>query len=589
MAGNIMIEITTEIKKQFSEILERKKVYPVYQPIISLKNGEITGYEALSRISLEHTDFNVEEMFQISEQLCKVWELEELCRKKSIENAGKKPKGVKLYINVNPNVLKDAQFREGMTAAYLKKYGLKTKEVVFEITERSSIDDNELFFQTVQHYKKQDFKIAIDDFGDGYAGLNRICALRPKFIKLDIHAIRNIDKDKLKQSLVESCVIFCKNSGIKLIAEGIETADELKELIRLGVDYGQGYYIKRPARDMEDISEELKQNIQRWNYKSIIQSEKPSFWNGIGTIAKKTKPVQINESALSLYESFQENEDMSEICAVDANNKVRGLITRSQIYRTFGGRYGFTLHSRSSVEKIIDEDTLTVDYETPIELVSRMALARPNSTLYNAIIVTKKQRYEGIVTVKALLETAVSIQVSKAMDASPLTGLPGNSVIQEKIAEIIGSTNEYAVVYFDLDNFKAYNDAYGFQNGDRMIRMLADSITETAKQNEFIGHIGGDDIVMISEHRDVEETCIEIIAKFSTRIKELYNTTDWNRGYILSTNRNGFPERFPIATVSIAAVTDKSASHESLEIFSEKIAKLKKKAKKQAGNSFICN
>ena len=584
-----MLEITTEVKKQFNEIIEKELVYPVYQPIISLQDGKLMGYEALSRISVDSPEFSIEEMFQISEKLNKVWELEELCRKKSIENAKECPKGVKLYINVNPNVLKARQFHDSMTTSYLKAYGFKNKDIVFEITERSSIDDHELFSKIIQHYKKQDFKIAIDDFGDGYAGLNRICALRPKFIKLDIQMIHNIDKDTLKQSMVEGCAIFCKNSGIKLIAEGIETADELKVLIRLGVDYGQGYYIKYPSKNMEDISPELKHNIKKWNYKSILVSEKPSFWNGIGTISTPSKPIRNDAPALSLYETFQDNEDMSEICVIDSEHHVKGIITREQIYRTFGGRYGFTLHSRSTVEKIIDEDTLIVDYETPIELLSRMAMVRPKPALYNAIVVTRKQKYEGIVTVKDLLETALSIQVSKAMDASPLTGLPGNSVIQEKISELIGSTEEYAVVYFDLDNFKAYNDAYGFENGDRMIKMLAKSITEAAKQDEFIGHIGGDDIVMISKHHNVKETCMEIITKFSARIKELYNTTDWKRGYILSTNRNGFPEQFPIATVSIAAITSQSNSNESLEQFSEKIAKLKKKAKKQEGNSFICD
>ena len=245
-----MLQITTEIKRQFNEIIEKELIYPVYQPIISLKDGELIGYEALSRISLKTPPFNVEEMFQLSEQLGKVWELEEICRIKSIENAKKKPKGTKLYLNVNPNVLKDKQFHEGMTASYLKTQGFKNKDIVFEITERTSIDDSELFSKTIEHYKKQDFKIAIDDFGDGYASLNRICALRPKFIKLDIQMIHDIDKDHLKQSLIESCAIFCKNSGIKLIAEGIETADELKELIRLGVDYGQGYYIRYPTKNI---------------------------------------------------------------------------------------------------------------------------------------------------------------------------------------------------------------------------------------------------------------------------------------------------------------------------------------------------
>ena len=181
-----MITVSKKSQEQFLTILKEKRISPVYQPIVSLEDGEIFGYEGLSRIDLVGCEFNTEEMFLISEKLNKVWELEELCRIKTLQNAVEKPEWKKLFINVDPKVIRDEKFRNGITVKYLKMYGLAPKDIVFEITERSSIGDAEAFEKTVQHYKSQDYQIAIDDFGSGYAGLRRVCALSTNYLKIDM-------------------------------------------------------------------------------------------------------------------------------------------------------------------------------------------------------------------------------------------------------------------------------------------------------------------------------------------------------------------------------------------------------------------
>ena len=183
--------------------------------------------------------------------------------------------------------------------------------------------------------------------------------------------------------------------------------------------------------------------------------------------------------------------------------------------------------------------------------------------------------------------TAIQIQIKRAAEANPLTGLPGNITIQEVIAETFRQNRSWAIVYLDLDNFKAYNDAYGFTSGDLMLKEVAASMQDCCLQGDFLGHIGGDDFVMISNSVQIEPVCKEICRTFHEKIQKLYSPEDWARGYILSKNRNGFTQNFPIATLSIAAVTNREWKPNTMEELSKRIAETKKLCKQQDGDAII--
>jgi len=141
-------------------------------------------------------------------------------------------------------------------------------------------------------------------------------------------------------------------------------------------------------------------------------------------------------------------------------------------------------------------------------------------------------------------------------------------------------------IYIDLDNFKAYNDAYGFENGDLMLKLVADIIKECARKNEFVGHIGGDDFIVICDYQEAGLLCQEILDKFNSQVGSLYRDDDLTNGFIISVNRHGVIESFPIASLSIAGISNKTNSYKSLDKFSKEIALLKKRCKKQAGSYF---
>lgn len=572
------------LKEYLDQIIEKKKIYPVYQPIVSLKNGKILGYEALSRIALEPCPFNVEEMFSYADEFHCLWNLEYICRKKALKGIRNDIGSQKLFLNVDPNVLRDERFKAGMTLDYLKRYNISPDNIVFEVCERTDIQEISLFQDAVRHYEKQNYQIAIDDFGKGYSGFNRIFFLQPRYVKIDISLIADIDKDSIKYSVVEGFVRFCHSENIFLIAEGIETKEELSALIRLNVDYGQGYFLAKPEREVRKISKEVLKIIAEENISSHIPAPMPTFFGNIESICQKVETTTYQTKAVVVFEYMKKHPEITDICVVDKQQKVCGLMTKKHIDECFGGRYGYSLYSKYPVGELLDQNYLEVDCRMPIEMVSRLALIRPKSMLYDAIIVSDNGTYVGIVTVKDLLETSVSIQVERALDTNPLTHLPGNIPIEQQISNLLFSRNKFSIMYLDLDNFKAYNDAYGFENGDMMIQAVAKCMEESCQNGEFVGHIGGDDFVIISKDYNLETVFHQITDKFHSCLRELYSEEDYKRGKIYSQNRHGEAEFFPLASLSGALFTNERISVQSINDFSYKIALTKKESKKHSGD-----
>jgi diguanylate cyclase (GGDEF)-like protein len=235
---------------------------------------------------------------------------------------------------------------------------------------------------------------------------------------------------------------------------------------------------------------------------------------------------------------------------------------------------------------------LIVDCETTIDTVSKMAMTRCAENLYDIIIVTDKNEYMGIVTVKDLLEKTTEIEINYAKHLNPLSGLPGNMLIENKLNELLSASAPFTVMYVDIDNFKAYNDAYGFERGDKMIQITADIIDKcvSSKVNSndcFIGHIGGDDFVVCVKGFEVEGICQSIIGEFSLKMEELYTPADFENGYVFANNRRGDAEEISNVTLSIACITNKEKYIEDIYELSKIAAQAKKDCKNVWDNHYV--
>lgn len=176
---------------------------------------------------------------------------------------------------------------------------------------------------------------------------------------------------------------------------------------------------------------------------------------------------------------------------------------------------------------------------------------------------------------------------------SPLTGLPGNVQIQAELKKQLAKKKDFSVLYLDLDNFKAYNDVYGFLKGDSIIQFTSNIIIDTVRESGlpgFVGHVGGDDfIAIIQDVEHIEKLCQRIIVRFDREVKRFFNDEDIERGYIEIANRKGVIEQFPLTSISIAVVVaEKNRFGNVLEI-GDTAAQVKHKVKNVIGSSYVIN
>ncbi len=186
---------------------------------------------------------------------------------------------------------------------------------------------------------------------------------------------------------------------------------------------------------------------------------------------------------------------------------------------------------------------------------------------------------------------AVIKRYQRSLDTNPLTHLPGNNAIEREIQKRIESNQKFAIAYCDLDHFKAFNDAYGFVNGDRVIRFTAEVLQNVLKQmgnpNDFLGHVGGDDFIFLTTPQKMEAICTQILDQFKQGIGSFYDPQDAERGYFEARNRQGKVQQFPLVSLSIAVVSNQNRPIQSVAQASLIASEVKKLAKSRAGNSYV--
>jgi EAL domain-containing protein (putative c-di-GMP-specific phosphodiesterase class I) len=186
-------------------------------------------------------------MFAIAAEANLIWELSRLCRAKAFEGMRQhlRPDQL-LFLNVDPHDFDDPEFAEPTAAIVYDGTAAShhdPSQVVIEITERTAIKDYPRLRERMRTFRDRGYRFAVDDAGSGYAGLGSIANLEPDFIKLDISLITGIDTNLIKQNLVETMVRFANEQGARVIAEGVERAEELSTIVELGVHLAQGFYL----------------------------------------------------------------------------------------------------------------------------------------------------------------------------------------------------------------------------------------------------------------------------------------------------------------------------------------------------------
>ncbi len=180
------------MEEELKKIVSEKKFNIFFQPIISLSDGKVIGYEALTRGPEGSYFYNPEVLFEEAKKANLLWDLEMVTRIKAIETFNSFKSDRLLFLNVDPEIIKDEHFIRGTTKEVLQFYGINPSNLIFEITEKTAIEDYKAFKNVIDHYKSQGYKIAIDDVGAGYSGLSAIAQIKPYYVKIDMSLIKII-------------------------------------------------------------------------------------------------------------------------------------------------------------------------------------------------------------------------------------------------------------------------------------------------------------------------------------------------------------------------------------------------------------
>lgn len=571
-----------------NKVLDDEMINILYQPIVSLRSGSLLGYEALSRGPRETYFESPENLFTAAEKFECLFELESLSHKLAAQSASSQLGDLYLFLNVNPLVLNAANHKKGQTRAILREYGIDCSKVVLELTERTAITDYSRFREALNYYRNQGFLIAIDDAGSGYSSLQAIAELRPEMIKIDMSLVRDVDKSPTKKAILETFVDFSYKISSRIICEGIENKEELKVVTDIGCDYGQGFLLGRPGTMQTDINKPICEQIQLYAHHRRLSHG--SNGNKLGDIFMYHEPIKPEVPVHFVVDMFKDHKYIN--CMVVCDEMIPiGLVIREKLFAMLGTKYGYDLFMRRSVAEVMDKDLLILPWFTPIEEAARQVAERLDKGLTDYVVVVRDKEYEGVISVAKLVNTMATIHIKQAQDANPLTGLPGNRCIAERITIELDKGNNIAVLYFDLDNFKAFNDYYGFERGDRAIILLAEIISRIdqlhGNEDDLVGHIGGDDFVIVTTPDRYEIMAHQVINEFDHSIIDLYDRSSLEQGFIITDNRQGQKSQIPIMTVSIAGVINNNFKS-NLEL-GEVAAELKKLAKRQQGSNYLGN
>jgi EAL domain-containing protein (putative c-di-GMP-specific phosphodiesterase class I) len=230
-----------EARRRFDEALD--SLWIAFQPVVRGEHSEVFAYEALVRS--RHPELRMPgELFAAAETLGRAEELERRAREFTARRAVELPPDVCMMVNVHPRSLLD----EDLYSPHSGLYPLRER-VIFEITERDKLHEIPGAAEGLARLRKLGYRIAVDDLGAGYAGLNSFALIRPDIVKFDMELIRNIQNSSMKANLVGLMTRLCKELGILTVAEGIETNEEYDAVRRLGCDLLQGFFIARPERE----------------------------------------------------------------------------------------------------------------------------------------------------------------------------------------------------------------------------------------------------------------------------------------------------------------------------------------------------
>jgi EAL domain-containing protein (putative c-di-GMP-specific phosphodiesterase class I)/GGDEF domain-containing protein len=561
----------------------KERVDYAFQPIVSLNTGGVFAFEALLRGHEALGFATVPELIDRAYEPSVAMAADQILRQAVMTRfAGLRQRiKTRLFLNIDNRMLASRQFdAEGLRRS-MTDVGIDPAALCVEISEARSIPDVREATRRLRSVSPECLT-ALDDFGVGYSGLQLLYDSQPHVVKIDRFFISGIAGEQKKKLFVSTVVQLAHVLGIKVVAEGIETEAEFRACREIGCDFGQGYWIARPTCDLTLLEpvyavitdSNSRERRARRNAADLLEPE-----------LDKAPPLSRNETLQGVFEAFRHAAKRSVIAVTDGNNQPVGVIRESILKEFVYSPFGKELLQRRAKTAGIGElitPCVVCDIGADLNRILDAVALRHEDP---CVVVVDEQGYVGLLHHTQLLRLLSERNMAQARNQSPLTRLPGNLAINEHIVEALQNANETRIfAYFDFNNFKPFNDRFGFRLGDRAILLFADLMRRHFGQSPaFLGHIGGDDFFLGLCARTAADTVAQIaalVAEFDSGAATFYDAETRAAGFVGGFDRSGAYRRFPLLSVSCATlILEAGPTPLTLDDVSNRLATLKGLAK----------
>ncbi len=550
------MKATLEHVAEVRGLIDGGALRPHFQPILTLADGTIHGHEALIRTPSDCRLSTPDALFAQARLEGMSMELELECLRLALSAWCRQPGPGRLFVNLSASTLVQV-LSQRQLGLILPADGSGTPGgLVIELTEHEHVADVDALAVAVGRLRRTGAVLALDDFGDGRSSLRLWSELKPEIVKIDKYFTRQIAQHPEKVQTMRALRQLAETFGSTLVAEGIETEDEMRLVRDLGITYGQGWLIGRPqplpehqpaaaalavvnSRDLAVIPERRRQTQQRASTWSLLIEAEP------------VEPSVTNEQ---LFERFAADESLESMAVVDKGRPV-GLLGRQKFMDRFAKPYFREIYGRQPCVTFANLSPGMVDVRAGLEELTAVLTSEDQRYLSDGFVITENGLYKGIGRGHDLVRAVTESRIEAARHANPLTLLPGNIPLTQHIARLLESGREFVASYCDLNHFKPFNDIYGYWRGDEMIQLAARCTSRFADaRRDFVGHVGDDDFVVLFQSADWEARCQSIVDAFNAEARLLYDSEALAAGGLLAEDRFGTPRFHPLTTMSIGVV-----------------------------------
>ena len=566
-----------------ARLLRARELRAVFQPIASMRDGAVYAHEALIRGPQGMPLQSADALLRAARKEGLLVDFELACVATALARWARLREPGRLFVNISAVAFVAGVHRHPPSDVVRRvaRLGLLPRMITLELTEHEHVADVDALVAGVRALQEHGFSFALDDFGDGRSSLRLWAELEPDIVKIDKYFTREVDIRAQRLQTLRALLQIAEVFGTSLVAEGIETPDELRAIRDLGIGYGQGYLLGRPAADPVAVIDRAALAVIAGQQIAVLPTLRSAASPGrlldLQVIAATpVAPRTTNDEVMQLFDAHPEWPAL----AIVEEGVPLGIIERHRFTDRYAKGFFKELYGRKPASAFANLSPRLVERDGDIgELIGILA-SDDQRYLKDGFIVTENGRYLGLGAAEQLVRNVTEFRIEAARHANPLTFLPGNIPLTEHIGRLLRSGANFVACYADLADFKPFNDRYGYWRGDEMIKLVASAAMAACDaKRDFIGHVGGDDFVLLFQSEDWRARCERMQREFGERSLALYDDDARAAGGIEAEDRHGVRRLFPFTRLYVGAVRVKRGRFADAEQVASAAARAKQEAK----------